>query len=127
MTEENPKMVSAATVFIVSDIVRSIGHYRDTLGFNVTFQYGTPTYYACLCRDEVALHLLAAHRTNRLPGNGGICVFVTNADGVHDELVARGAKVLKPPQNYAYGMRDFDVVDLDGNQLTFGMGTNSPG
>jgi len=30
--------------------------------------------------------------------------------------------VLKPPQNYDYGMRDFDVVDLDGNQLTFGMG-----
>jgi hypothetical protein len=37
----------------------------------------------------------------------------------------RGAKVLKPPQDYAYGMRDFDVVDLDGNQLTFGMGTDS--
>ncbi len=127
MTEENPKMVGAATVFIVSDIVRSIGHYRDTLGFTVTFQYGTPTYYACLCRDEVALHLLAAHRTNRLPGNGGICVFVTKADGVYDELVARGANVLGPPQNYAYGMRDFDVVDLDGNQLTFGMETNSSG
>ncbi len=23
---------------------------------------------------------------------------------------------------YDYGMRDFDVVDPDGNQLTFGMG-----
>ena len=32
-----------------------------------------------------------------------------------------GAKVLKPPQNYDYGMRDFDVIDLDGNHLTFGM------
>jgi hypothetical protein len=40
----------------------------DALGFTVTFQYGTPISYACLCRDEVALHLLAAHRTNRLPG-----------------------------------------------------------
>jgi hypothetical protein len=33
--------------------------------------------------------------------------------------------VLKPPQDYAYGMRDFDVADLDGNQLTFGMETQS--
>ncbi len=88
----------------------------------VTFQYGNPISYACLCRDEVALHLLAAHRTRRLPGNGGICVFVSDVDGVYAELAARGAKVLKPPQNYDYGMRDFDVVDLDGNQLTFGMG-----
>jgi uncharacterized glyoxalase superfamily protein PhnB len=45
---------------------------------------------------------------------------------VYAELAARGAKVIKPPQNYDYGMRDFDVIDLDGNQLTFGMGTSSP-
>jgi uncharacterized glyoxalase superfamily protein PhnB len=122
MTKEHPEMVGAATVFIVSDVTGSIGHYRDALGFSVTFEYGNPVSYACLCRDEVALHLLAAHRTRRLPGNGGICVFVSDVDGVYAELAARGAKVLKPPQNYDYGMRDFDVVDLDGNQLTFGMG-----
>ena len=125
MTEEHPQMAGAATVFVVSDITRSIEHYRDALGFTVTFQYGSPTFYACLCRDEVALHLLAAHRTHRLPGNGGICLFVRDVDGVHAELAARGAKVIKPPENYDYGMRDFDVVDLDGNQLTFGMGTPS--
>jgi len=125
MTKEHPEMVGAATVFVVSDIARSIAHYRDGLGFTVTFQYGDPTFYACLCRDEVALHLLAAHRTHRLPGNGGICVFVRDVDAVYTELAARGAKVIKPPENYDYGMRDFDVVDLDGNQLTFGMETPS--
>jgi uncharacterized glyoxalase superfamily protein PhnB len=126
MTEEHPIMVGAATVFVVSDIAKSIEHYRDALGFTVTFQYGKPTFYACLCRDEVALHLLAAHKTKRLPGNGGICVFVKDVDGVYAELAARGANVIKPPQNYDYGMRDFDVIDLDGNQLTFGMGSPSP-
>ena len=78
-------------------------------------------------RDEVALHLLAAHETMRLPGNGGICVFVRDVDLVHADLVSRGANVIKAPQNYDYGMRDFDVVDLDGNQLTFGMESPSPG
>ena len=125
MTEQHPQMVGAATVFVVSDITTSIEHYRDALGFTVTFQYGSPTFYACLCRDEVALHLLAAHRTHRLPGNGGICLFVSDVDAVYAELAARGAKVIKPPENYDYGMRDFDVVDLDGNQLTFGTGTDS--
>ena len=114
-------MVGAATVFTVRDIAKSIEYYRDALGFIVTFQYGEPIFYACLCRDEVALHLLSAHETKRLPGNGSICVFVKDVDAVHAELAARGAAVVKPPQNYDYGMRDFDVVDPDGNQLTFGM------
>jgi uncharacterized glyoxalase superfamily protein PhnB len=126
MTKECPMLVGAATVFVVSDIAKSVEHYRDALGFTVTFQYGQPIFYACLCRDEVSLHLLAAHETKRLAGNGGICVFVKDVDSVHAELVARGAKVIKPPQNYDYGMRDFDVVDLDGNHLTFGTASPPP-
>ena len=47
-------------------------------------------------------------------------MFVSDVDAVYAELAARGAKVIKPPQNYHYGMRDFDVLDLDGNHLTFG-------
>src|SRR5262245_9559434 len=117
----DPMLVHAATVFVVSDITESIAHYGQALGFKVTFQYGQPTFYACLARDEVALHLLAARETKRLPGNGGICVFVKDVDAIYAEFVERGAKVIKPPQDYDYGMRDFDVVDLDGNHLTFGM------
>ena len=124
MNQQPPKMVGAATVFVVSDMARSIAYYRDELGFAVTFEYGAPVFYACLCRDEVALHLLAAKETKRLPGNGGICIFVDDVDGIHAELASRGANVLKPPQDYDYGMRDFDVVDPDGNQLTFGMASD---
>ena len=123
MNAEDPMLVGAATVFVVTDIAKSTEHYRDVLGFSVTFEYGTPAFYVCLCRDEVALHLLSAGQTSRLSGNGGICVFVRDVDAVHAELAARGARIVKPPQNYDYGMRDFDLIDLDGNQLTFGMGT----
>ena len=121
MAPEHSMMVGAATVFVVSDLPKSVEYYRDALGFTVTFQYGNTTFYACLCRDEVALHLLSAREIKRLPGNGGICVFVRDVDGIHAELATRGANVIKPPQDYDYGMRDFNVVDLDGNQLTFGM------
>jgi uncharacterized glyoxalase superfamily protein PhnB len=77
----------------------------------------------CLCQDEVALHLLLAGQTSRLSGHSGICVFVRDVDAVYAELAARGARIVKPPQNYDYGMPDFDLIDLDGNQLTFGMGS----
>jgi len=36
-------------------------------------------------------------------------------------LAKRGAKVLKEPKDYDYGLRDFDVADLDGNTIFFGM------
>ena len=125
MTAEDPMIVGAATVFVVADIAKSTEHYRDVLGFTITFERGNPASYVCLCRDEVALHLLSASQTRRLSGNGGICVFVRDVDAVYGELAARGAKIAKPPQNYDYGMRDFDLIDLDGNQLTFGIGSES--
>jgi uncharacterized glyoxalase superfamily protein PhnB len=114
-------MTGAATVLTVQDITKSVGYYRDVLGFTVTFIYGDPTFYACMCRDEVPLHLVAASKTTRQPGQGAAAVFVRDVDALHTELSARGANIPKPPQDYAYGMRDFNVLDPDGNQLTFGM------
>ena len=125
MTDESPMMAGSATVFVVSDIAASLAYYRDVLGFQVTFEYGQPLSYACLCRDEIAVHLLASSRTKRLPGHGAICVFVRDVDQIYAEVSGRGAKLLNQPEDRDYGMRDFDVVDADGNQLTFGMGTDA--
>jgi predicted enzyme related to lactoylglutathione lyase len=119
-------MKGAATVLTVRDLAASVAHYRDALGFGVTFQYGEPPFYAGLCRDEVSLHLRAADRNvDWVPGHGAVAVFVDDVDALHGELVGRGANVVGPPRDYAYGMRDFDVVDPDGNRLTFGMATGA--
>ena len=121
MVEARPMLVGAATVFVVSDIAKSIAYYRDALGFRRDIPIRRA---ALLCvpvpRRRRVAHLLAANKTKQLPGHGGLCVFVKDVDAVHAELVERGAKVIKAPQDYAYGMRDFDLVDLDGNRLTTG-------
>lgn len=119
-------LVGAATVVTVTDIDASMAYYCDVLGFDVTFDYGEPIFYAGLCRDEVMLHLrAAAQQPSWVSGNGAVAIFVDDVDALHDELAARGARIVKPPQDYAYGMRDFDVDDLDGNRLTFGMPSKS--
>jgi catechol 2,3-dioxygenase-like lactoylglutathione lyase family enzyme len=115
-------ITGTATVLTVRDIGASLAYYRDALGFAVTFEYGKPTFYVCLCRDEAALHLIAANEAKREPGQGALCIFVDNVDALYAELVERKAKVLKPPANYDYGMREFDAVDLDGNKIFFGTG-----
>jgi len=122
MTQSNPvALCGAATVFVVHDVLRSVEHYREMLGFHTEFTYGTPTFYAGVERDGVDIHLQAATQTKRQPGQGAINIFVTDVDALHRELKSRGAKTLNEPKDYPYGMRDFGVHDLDGNHLCFGM------
>lgn len=122
MTEPSTaSLCGAATVFVVQDVLRSVEHYRDVLGFRTEFTYGQPTFYAGVERGAVVIHLQAASETKRQPGQGAVNIFVTDVDGLYQELKSRGAKTLNEPKDYAYGMRDFDINDLDGNHLCFGM------
>src|SRR5712691_1967380 len=118
---ERAMMHGSTTVFTVKNVMESAAYYRDKLGFDVAFEYGKPTFYIGLCSGEVTLHLVSASQTPRQPGHGAVSIFVDDVDGLHADLVKRGAKVLKAPANYDYGLRDFDVADLDDNMLFFGM------
>ena len=118
-------LCAAATLFVVKDVLQSVEHYRDVLGFRVEFTYGEPAFYAGVERDNVAIHLQAASETKRQPGHGAINVFVTGVDALYQELKSRGARTMEEPADRPYGMRDFDIVDLDGNQLCFGESTSS--
>ena len=110
----------AATVFVVRDVSRSVAHYRDVLGFRVEFTYGEPAVYAGVERGGVLIHLQASSDTPRQPGQGALYAFVTGLDALYQDLKAKGARTRGEPQDYPYGMRDFDVEDLDGNRLSFG-------
>ncbi len=114
-------LIGATTVLVVDDIVASIVHYRDALGFEPSFEFGEPVFYAGFCRDAVAVDLISSSKTQRSSGNGAVCIEVDDVDAIHVELARRGAKILGAPMDSSYGMRDFNVVDPDGNQLTFGM------
>jgi uncharacterized glyoxalase superfamily protein PhnB len=118
-------LIAAATVSVVQDVLRSVEHYRDVLGFHVEFTYGEPPFYVGVERGGLLIHLQAASETKRQPGQGAVYVFVNDVDALYEELTSRGARTLHEPKDYPYGMRDFDVHDLDGNQLGFGMESKS--
>ena len=92
---------------------------------HVEFTYGEPASYAGLERGGVLIHLQAAADSERQPGHAAVYVFVTDVDTLYEELRSRGARVVGVPKNYPYGMRDFAITDLDGNQLTFGMDSST--
>jgi uncharacterized glyoxalase superfamily protein PhnB len=70
--------------------------------------------------DRNAVRLLLVAKTERLPGPGSCYVYVDDADALHAELVAKGADVQSEPISRPWGLRAFRVLDLEGNQLTFG-------
>lgn len=115
------ELQGSAPVFVVRDVLKSVEYYRDALGFDTEFLYGEPVFYGGVERGRVLIHLQAAHESRRPPGQGAVNVFVSDVDALYEELKRRGAKLLNTPRDYDYGMRDFNVVDLDGNELCFGM------
>ena len=114
-------MRDSTTVMRVKDVLQARDYYRDKLGFDVAFEYGSPVFYIGLCSGEVTIHLVSAAETKHQAGQGAVSIFVDDVDALHADLVKRGAKVLKEPKDYDYGLRDFDVADLDGNMIFFGM------
>jgi uncharacterized glyoxalase superfamily protein PhnB len=124
-TASKPAIEGTATIFVVRDLQRSIEHYRDVLGFHVEFIYGQPPFYAGVERDHLLIHLQASEHTKRQPGHGAIYAFTDNVDALYDELKAKGANTPQSPKDYPYGMRDFSITDIDGNQLSFGTQSKS--
>lgn len=111
--------IGHATVFHVRDLEASLAWYRDVLGFEGEFQ--APEYgYAGIRLGEVRLHLSANAREGYPDSYGQAYVFCDAVDEYYRGVVARGARTLGEPKDWPYGMRDFDAVDPDGNQVTFG-------
>jgi len=106
----------ASTVFQVKDLAASLSFYREVLGFSQDFVYGP---YAGLHLGECWLHLCAHAIWKRPVGGGAVVVFADDVDEYCATVKARGAKIALEPADQSYGMRDFVLIDPDGNVLTF--------
>lgn len=122
----------ATPILTVDNVGASLEHYEKVLGFAVSWQWsddqefegGRPTF-ACVCRGDVSLFLAEQCQGN--PGSW-ISLFLASledVDAMHEEFVASGAKIVEPPTDCPWGMREMLVEDLDGN--TFRIGCQLPG
>jgi catechol 2,3-dioxygenase-like lactoylglutathione lyase family enzyme len=99
----------------LDDVARGVAYYRDVLGFKVNHAQHD---LGVMDRDDITLVLVA--RTERHSGIGSCYVYVRDADALHAELRARGANLQGEPVSHPWGLRDFHVLDLEGNQIRFG-------
>jgi predicted enzyme related to lactoylglutathione lyase len=111
----SPMMHKTLPELPVVDVGAAVAHYRDVLGFYINHQQDD---LGVMDRDEITVLLIP--RTDLRPGIGSTYVYVEDADALYSELRAKGANVQGEPVSYPWGLRDFAVLDLDGNRLRFG-------
>ena len=99
----------------LDDVPAGVAYYRDVLGFTVNYAQHD---IGVMDRDKVRVLLIA--RTDHHRGIGSCYVYVQNADELHVELVAKGANVQGEPVSRPWGLREFPVLDPEGNRITFG-------
>lgn len=114
----------------VNDITRSVGWYRDVLGFIVADEWrdhgvlrgaemraGTVTIF--LGQDDWKKGM------NRVKGEGFrlYCQTAQNVDHLAALIRKRGGVLTHEPQTQPWGERDFGIVDPDGFKITITTGS----
>lgn len=112
------QVFGAATIFQVADFETALAFYKEVLGFEEEFRFDN---YAGLKRGGCGLHLSAMNDMGRPVGGGTIYLICDAVDDYYAEVAAKGARIVQPPMDQYYDMRDFVLKDPDGNQLSFGV------
>lgn len=98
----------------LDDVPAGVAYYQKILGFRINYAQHD---LGVMDRDDVTLVLI--RRTEQHTGIGSCEAYVRDADALYAELVARGADVRGAPESHPWGLRDFRVLDLEGNRITF--------
>jgi hypothetical protein len=99
----------------VESLQASIDYYLKALGFTLDWEV---TPMASVSRDGHPIMLCEGAQGN--PGTW-VWIGVTNAGGLHDEFVSKGAEIRMGPKNFPWAY-EMLVEDPDGHVLRFGSG-----
>lgn len=114
----------AMPILRVNDLEASLDYYIRVLGFTLDWRDDADgPSFASVSRDQCHVFLAAGPQGH--PGSW-LWIGVSDADALHEELLARGARIRHAPTNYPWGSRELHVEDPDGNVLRLGS-ENKPG
>lgn len=115
---DDPGLWFATPIHTTTDMQRSLDYYRDRLGYTVDWEWGQPaTTFASVHRDHMQLFLCL---NCDAPTGAWAMTFHREVDELHKEFKSRGAKILMPPTDMEWGLREIHVADPDGNVIRYG-------
>ena len=110
-------IAKACPLLASANIADSLAWYRDKLGFAVRLELEE---YGIVERDHVELHFWLC-KGRHIAENTSAYIRVEGIDDMHQALqtASEGGEVT-PVSDRPWGMREFYVIDPDGNLLRFG-------
>jgi catechol 2,3-dioxygenase-like lactoylglutathione lyase family enzyme len=114
MRDKRVGFEGSAPILRVEDMAASVRYYVDVLGFK-NAEWGNENF-TCVTRDGAGIYLCLKDQG---AGKAWAWVGIDDAEKLHDEYKASGAKVRLPPTKYSWAL-EMQVEDLDGNVLRLG-------
>jgi predicted enzyme related to lactoylglutathione lyase len=116
------KIVACRYVIAVNGLKKSADYYQNILGFTI-HQMGDDGWRIF---EKEECRIMAGHCPEAIPpkqlGDHAYFAYLT-VDGLDDyfaEVKAKGGRILKPPRDESWGMREFAVQTIDGHRIMFG-------
>lgn len=99
------------------DIKKSINYYKDFLAFDDSWEWGDPTDFGGIVKDDVEIFFCL--NDQGCPGTW-IAIVVDDVDEYYKIIKDKGAKITSQPENKEWNMREMLVEDPDGHMIRFG-------
>lgn len=112
--------------FFTADMTRTLGWFRDMLGFDTQFQYGDPVTYAGAIRNEQSVFFRLVDAPLPVPTEKysaellDAYFFPTDVHALYAEYTGREVVLHRPLAEMPWGFVEFVVCDIDGRLLCFG-------
>lgn len=120
-------LIESHCVFPVPDIKKTAQYYVDVLGFRAVAFLNVKEPHICLYRDGTEIILTQANTDKVYPnrelyGYGEDAYFITmQQEALQDELITKGAKIVRPLALTDYNNKEFIIEDIDGRWIAFGI------
>ena len=124
-----------APLLVVKNVPTTLAFYRDSLGFEITFQGPTEDdiFFGIVQRGR-AMIMMKAIGVDPIPnytrdikqGHApwDAYLYVPDPDALAEEFKSRGVKLFRPLSNNSDNLRGFEVQDPNGYVLYFGRPNN---
>ncbi|CAN5326364.1 hypothetical protein BH11PSE11_BH11PSE11_29100 [soil metagenome] len=117
--QHSVKFGRAAPGIMVRDLQTAIDFYCGILGFEKTFENGSPVGFAILQKDAAELHLTLSKMHK--PSVQNIAhLMESDARALYDHCIASDVRIIKSLRDADFGLRCFVLADPDGNRIDVG-------
>jgi GNAT superfamily N-acetyltransferase/catechol 2,3-dioxygenase-like lactoylglutathione lyase family enzyme len=105
-----------------SSVVKSLAFYTEILSFENKWDWGNPPTFGGVSKDGVEVFFCENGQGN--PGTW-LSLMIDQLDAYYESIKSKGAKIIEPPGNRPWGLREMLVEDPDGHKIRFGQHVGS--